>query len=275
MKSCFDSTYVLIPALLQRGTTVIISDLFATLPVRRRELLKNIKREFAKAQALLQAYAIISRGVRWVVTNTVKGRKTSIMTITGSNVDSYIRSNTSSVFGSKACTTLIPLELNIPMNQSRSRSLHKTIRSLTDEDGNDMEETSIKVEGLISRPTHGSGRSASDRIFLYLNGRPWDSSRIVRAFNEVYKSFNSNQYPLVVANFSIGGDRYDVNVSPDKRTLFLHDENEIIDGLKVRAFLSRKFIFTALKLFCFRYTRLLWKILSILSFRLSQSTELI
>jgi DNA mismatch repair protein PMS2 len=223
----------------QRGTTVLITELFSTLPVRRRELLKNIKREFAKAQALLQAYAIISRGVRWVVSNSVKGRRTNIMSITGSTSSDFIQSNVISVFGSKSCTSLHPLDLNIIIAQSKGTVGLRKHNTLAEEEDTEVESddgassATIHLQGLISRPTHGSGRTASDRIFLYINGRPWDSSRIVRAINEVYKSFNGNQFPMVVANFSLEGHKYDVNVSPDKRTLFLHDENGIIEGLKV------------------------------------------
>jgi len=46
------------------GTTVSLEELFYTLPVRRKEFLRNAKREFAKAIHLVQAYALISKGVR-------------------------------------------------------------------------------------------------------------------------------------------------------------------------------------------------------------------
>lgn len=53
----------------QRGTTVVVQNLFKGLPVRRRELEKNIKREYGKVLGVLQAYACISTGVRFVVSN--------------------------------------------------------------------------------------------------------------------------------------------------------------------------------------------------------------
>ena len=53
----------------QTGTTVTVEGLFQKLPVRRRELEKNIKREYNKLLSLLQAYACISCGVRLVVSN--------------------------------------------------------------------------------------------------------------------------------------------------------------------------------------------------------------
>lgn len=56
-----------------KGTTVKVDRLFDTLPVRRKELVKNAKREFGKALDLLQAYAVINSGVRIEVKNVTKG----------------------------------------------------------------------------------------------------------------------------------------------------------------------------------------------------------
>lgn len=57
----------------ERGTTVKVERLFDTLPVRRKELVKNVKREFGKAIELINSYAIINTGVRFDVRNTAKG----------------------------------------------------------------------------------------------------------------------------------------------------------------------------------------------------------
>lgn len=58
---------------IQKGTTVTIENLFAPLPVRRKELERNIKREFGKALSLLHAYALgpcaSNAGVRLSVAN--------------------------------------------------------------------------------------------------------------------------------------------------------------------------------------------------------------
>ncbi|GFR41716.1 hypothetical protein Agub_g2467, partial [Astrephomene gubernaculifera] len=51
------------------GTTVAIKDLFGTMPVRHKEFLRNLKREFARAVAVLQAYALIATHARIIVTN--------------------------------------------------------------------------------------------------------------------------------------------------------------------------------------------------------------
>ena len=51
----------------QKGTTVIVENLFRNLPVRRKELERNIKREYTKVLGLLQAYASIKTGVKFSI----------------------------------------------------------------------------------------------------------------------------------------------------------------------------------------------------------------
>ncbi|KAK7436204.1 ATP-binding mismatch repair protein [Stygiomarasmius scandens] len=45
-------------AVRQRGTTILLKSPFSPLPVRRKEFERNAKREFGKALALLNAYAV-------------------------------------------------------------------------------------------------------------------------------------------------------------------------------------------------------------------------
>jgi DNA mismatch repair protein PMS2 len=55
----------------KQGTTVVVETLFYNLPVRRKELEKNIKREYNKVLQLLNAYACISVGVKFSVSNQI------------------------------------------------------------------------------------------------------------------------------------------------------------------------------------------------------------
>ena len=60
------------------GTTVLVEGLFKPLPVRRKELERNAKREFAKALNLLNAYALVpcakeNKGVRLSVFHQPEG----------------------------------------------------------------------------------------------------------------------------------------------------------------------------------------------------------
>ncbi|EFC39616.1 predicted protein [Naegleria gruberi] len=56
----------------------------------------------------------------------------------------------------------------------------------------------IKINGFISLPEKGCGRSSNDRQFLYVNNRPVDLPKITKCINEIYKEFNRNQYPIFI-----------------------------------------------------------------------------
>ena len=51
------------------GTTIQLSKIFYTLPVRQQEFKRNIKREYGKAIAIVQAYGVIAKNTKLTATN--------------------------------------------------------------------------------------------------------------------------------------------------------------------------------------------------------------
>ena len=100
----------------QRGTTVSIEAIFNNLPVRRQELEKNVKREYGKVIALLQAYACISVNVKLSVSNIMAKGKKAIVFATKSNQTT--RENIANIFGAKTLSALIPLDLEFELHSS-------------------------------------------------------------------------------------------------------------------------------------------------------------
>lgn len=194
--------------------------IFKRLPVRRRELEKNIKREYGKVLNLLHAYACISNGVRFSVRNTVG--KTKNVVVFSTNGNRTTKENIANVYGAKTLSALIPLDLELEFEPSAA-----TRRAGDAEQSNKM-----AVRGHISRPVFGEGRQTPDRQMFFVNSRPCGLPQIAKAFNEVYKSFNVSQSPFIFADFQMDTNAYDVNVSPDKRTILLHDAGALIESLK-------------------------------------------
>lgn len=101
----------------QKGTTVAVENLFMNLPVRRRELEKNIKREYGKVLGILQAYACISTTARISVSNMmVKGKKVVVFA-TKSNPTT--RENIANVYGAKTLPGLVAMDLSFEMRSSK------------------------------------------------------------------------------------------------------------------------------------------------------------
>lgn len=67
---------------------------------------------------------------------------------------------------------------------------------------------------------------------FFVNSRPCSLPQVAKAFNEVYRSYNISQSPFVFANFKMDTTAYDVNVSPDKRTIMLHDQGALLETMK-------------------------------------------
>ncbi|CAE6498386.1 unnamed protein product [Rhizoctonia solani] len=232
----------------QRGTTILVEKLFAPLPVRRRELERMIKRDFSRALQILQAYALVPcvggvwlsstqapRGVRLTASNqTGKGpRQNQVQSAPLAQPDTTVdpvqrlRANASQVWGPKTLEHFVPLELDFTVPPEKS-----ILKKIGKKSGESSDELQVRVRGLISKFAHMSGRLTSERQFFYLNGRPFEPKQIQKAFNEVYKSFNSTQMPMIIADFQLPGDTFDINVSPDKRMIMLHNEGGLINSLK-------------------------------------------
>ncbi|KAK5730080.1 ATP-binding mismatch repair protein [Elasticomyces elasticus] len=211
----------------QRGTTVTVDELFYNLPVRRKELEKNIKREYGKVLSLLNAYACISVGVRFTVSNHMPKGKKVVAFSTKSNTTT--KENIVNVFGAKMLLSLMKLDLHLDMSPSNGPSTQGARNWATQATDRSME---VQVQGHISRPIFGEGRQAPDRQMFFVNSRPCQLPQVSKAINEVYKSFNVSQSAFIFANLIMDTHAYDVNVSPDKRTIMLHDQTALLESLK-------------------------------------------
>ncbi|TKA64906.1 hypothetical protein B0A55_10291 [Friedmanniomyces simplex] len=211
----------------QKGTTVTVDELFYNLPVRRKELEKNIKREYNKALSLLYAYACISVGVRFSVSNQMpKGKKVVAFS---TKLNTTTKENIVNVFGAKTLLALTKLDLHLDMEPSRGPSTQGARNWATQATDRSM---AVQVQGHISRPVFGEGRQAPDRQMFFVNSRPCLLPQVSKAINEVYKSFNVTQSPFIFANLVMDTNAYDVNVSPDKRTIMLHDQTALLESMK-------------------------------------------
>lgn len=207
----------------QKGTIVSVENLFQNLPVRRRELERNIKREWGKVISLLNQYACVQTGVKFTVSQQPNKGKRIVLFSTKGNKST--RENIINVFGAKTMAALVALDLKLELESTSGTGQ----RWSTQEDGGTKE---VLIKGYVSRPVHGEGRQTPDRQMFYVNSRPCGLPQFAKVFNEVYRSFNSSQSPFIFADIQLDTHLYDVNVSPDKRTILLHDQSRMLDNLR-------------------------------------------
>ncbi|GFH27977.1 DNA mismatch repair PMS1 isoform X3, partial [Haematococcus lacustris] len=187
------------------GTTVALKALFSTLPVRHKEFLRNLKREYAKLVGLLQAYALVAHQVRFLVTNQAGKAGRQVLVSTQGGVNNSMRANVVTVLGNKVADTLEALEVEVP-------------------------DLCMKISGYVSKAAAGV-KGDTSRQFFSINGRPVDLPKAAKVLNDTYRSLtsaaNAGVKPVAILDIHMPPNTYDVNVTPDKRKVFMEAEAQL------------------------------------------------
>ncbi|XP_020290349.1 mismatch repair endonuclease PMS2 isoform X2 [Pseudomyrmex gracilis] len=218
----FDRNGVLVkktPCARDKGTTVHVTNIFKNLPVRAKEFQKNLKKEYARAIQVLYSYCLISTNIRITCHNSISGKSPNLVMATRSA--NNILDNINCVFGKKSVDNIVKLELQYP-DETVLQEYNLPNDVTVDFDW----------ECYVSTCNHTIGRSAPDRQFLYVNGRPCDLTKVSKLINNIYHRYNNKQYPFVLLNIKLDRQCADVNVTPDKRTIFFTQERLILATLK-------------------------------------------
>lgn len=206
----------------KKGTSVIVHDLFYGLPVRQKYFAKNAKKEYSKALSLLVGYLLLYTDVRFVVYqisgNT--GKKSMVMGTQGRGASVF--DTLVSVYGSNGAHGLVPLDIATENIEARFK-LGMTSVPVS---------LKFRLKGLILDYSFGMGRGALDRQFLYVNKRPVIHKKFTKILNEVYKTFNHTQVPVFVLDIEIDQTFVDINVTPDKRSVMVQNEDLLGEVLR-------------------------------------------
>ncbi|KAJ1961142.1 ATP-binding mismatch repair protein [Dispira parvispora] len=223
------------PSARDVGTTVSLSKLFERWPVRYAQFKRNARREYAKCVALLEAYGAICEGTRIAVYHH-NGKPGQVQGLVfQSNGRPQWLDRISSVFGHRLRSLLLPCEMTLESDTFKEdQETDSAWTNLATPAPTFPLSVGPKISGYISQPRAGTGRSSTERQYFYVNGRPCELPKVARVVNEVYRMYNGNQYPIVFLNFELAPGTFDVNVSPDKRTIFLHRESELLVQLQER-----------------------------------------
>ncbi|XP_050526436.1 mismatch repair endonuclease PMS2 isoform X2 [Daktulosphaira vitifoliae] len=200
-----------VPYPRQVGTTVTLLNLFSTLPVRHKEFQRNLKKEFGKMIQVITGYCLVATSVKILCSNQSKTLNNILLSTHGR---STVLENISCIFGSKQTSNLLVIKKVIP------EEIYVETQHF------------FEIDGYISNCDHSCGRSSKDRQFYFINSRPCEPLKIIKIVNEIYHQYNQNQYPFVYLNILIERAQVDVNVTPDKRQIFLTNEKYLLTILR-------------------------------------------
>eukprot|EP00210_Caulerpa_lentillifera_P001133 g1092.t1 len=190
------------------GTSVILTNFFKNLPVREKELRRNTRKEYNQLLRIVQSYALVSTQIKILCTNQLKQKAPAVVVSTiaaGSLLE-----NITCIFGSKTVDTLAPLDIAFPHGE---------------------------LIGFISKSPEESSRVSGERQFFFMNQRPVEIPKIKKLLNSIYRSecCASKTYPPVLfLHFLLPQNRVDVNLTPDKQSVLIQDEPEIIEIMQMK-----------------------------------------
>ena len=182
------------------GTSVAVRGLFRSVPARLK-FLRSASAESARAQTVVQQFALAFPEVRFRVEVEGKGAFTS----PGSG---SLRDACAAVYGGKLAQSLL---------------------EAASEDENDPDSPSI--QGLISPPD--VSRSTRGQISLLVNRRWIQSRALTFALEEAYQGFlMERRHPLAVVHIGVPPQDIDVNVHPSKLEVRFRQEREVFSTLQ-------------------------------------------
>ena len=98
------------------------------------------------------------------------------------------RASVTALWGPKALNNVVDLDLTFEVEKERSTLRHVQryverlcvylCQRLILSSSQDTEPVTVQVKGLISKFAVGAGRTATDRQFFYINGRPCNMNKV-------------------------------------------------------------------------------------------------
>ena len=175
----------------QRGTTVDVRTLFFNAPARAK-FLKSVAPEARAVSEVVTALALANPRVTFTLTSDER----ELLDLEGVD-DAAAR--VAQIWGRDQATTLVP--------------------AVTAENG-------LEVRGLVQRPD--AARPGVRRSYLFVNGRPFRASGLVRAADRGYRTtIPQGARPWVFLYLRVPGGEVDVNVHPAKAEVRFRDHPRV------------------------------------------------
>jgi DNA mismatch repair protein MutL len=183
-----------------RGTTIIVEDLFSNIPARKKHQ-KSIQVELSYIVDIVSRYALSNPQVYFQLINNGKS-------LINSPITEDISGRIASVYGWKMMKSLLPVSYS---------------------------SEGIIISGFTSKPEFTRGNKAWQSIFV--NKRYVKNRLINDAVYDSYHTFlNVGKHPVFILLIQIDPQKIDVNVHPTKREIRLSDEAKVhqavIDAVK-------------------------------------------
>ncbi|RHW70622.1 mismatch repair protein PMS1 [Trypanosoma brucei equiperdum] len=181
------------------GTTVVVSKLFAALPVRHKDFVRGRKKQLLAATLLMKQYALSHPHVRLLMTHRAgpDSAPVTLVSLTGTGDPQRALAE---AYGGRVIANMERVEWELTFGT---------------------------ITGYVSKGN--AGRLSSDMQVFALDGRLVDLPMMAKAVNDAYAESLPNAaqrtFPAFFLHVSSGESLpYDVNLVPDKRKVLISDE---------------------------------------------------
>lgn len=222
------------------GTTVIVKNLFHSLPVRRRELETTAKKQYDRVVKLMYEHLLARPHIKFILSKKTNTKKEKDFAHGGTTLEGCIIS----IFGIKVLDSLEqfhqPWVRGVSSLESCENSDSKDAKISQDKEHDGFfknkrksifkrEKPEFLFQGYISKI--GSGRNSADCQFIFINKKPCDIPQVTKLINEIYRNYSPNQYPFYVLYIQVQTWAVDFNV-PRKRVVILQEENRLCNMIR-------------------------------------------
>ena len=174
-----------------KGTTVIVRDLFVSVPAR----MKFLKKDYTEAGYIADIINRLALGMPHISFKFINNDKEQLFTSGDGNLKNVVRS----VYGKDIASAMVEC---------------------------DYEENGVRAFGLCGKAEASRANRANQSFFI--NGRYIKSPLLIRAVEEAYKNeLMTGKFPSCVINIEIKPQMVDINVHPTKLEAKFANESDV------------------------------------------------
>ncbi|KAK9472948.1 uncharacterized protein V1510DRAFT_393290 [Dipodascopsis tothii] len=181
------------------GTKVVVLDVYARLPVRKKTYAKEAKATLARVRALLRAYALLRRGVR-VSFNLMRSAAPPTVYVGGRTLRDSVLQN----FGKDG---LADADVMQAVDLGAGWAVDAVLPAPAGEGSGQIKHTIIAIDGRPMAPTLPTCK------------------KLLKTFRSYVRSQGTG---LLFVDFCATKHAYDVNVEPAKDDVLVYDEAELV-----------------------------------------------
>ena len=211
------------------GTTIIVKQLFANVPVRKK-FLKSAITEASYVSDLVEKIALSHPEVS---IKYINNSKTVLFTTGNGKTEDVIYS----IFGRDITSSLIEVKHNCTKSgnsQDISNDVSGNSGDKSSDTGNSgnisLDDSGITIEGFVAKPIVTRSNRGMEHYFV--NGRYIRNNIVSKAIEEAYAPYMmQHRYPFTVLNLNIDTEKVDVNVHPSKQEIRFEQPQDVFNAV--------------------------------------------